>query len=189
MVREKRLKRVAGRAVLMLAVACMVLLTGCGVQQAQDAPEIPEAAAPAVTVVPRTTKPRHETPTTPDEPSPRVIPESAIATAIDVFMDYEQVIGAVVETDDDRSDVLWLIVQVSRGTTGDDAKEHADSLLRLLATFVAIESESFSRGPTKDDYGDLWDAYTAYIAVGTGPDNFLARGAMAKGTSIISWGR
>ncbi len=32
MVREKRIKRVAGRAVLLLVVASVVLLTGCGVR-------------------------------------------------------------------------------------------------------------------------------------------------------------
>ncbi len=47
MVREKRIKRVAGRAVLLLVVASMVLLTGCGVQQAQEAPTTP-ATPPVV---------------------------------------------------------------------------------------------------------------------------------------------
>lgn len=48
-------------------------------------------------------------------------------------------------------------------------------------------SEDDLKSPSKDNLGELYDYYDLQVGVGTGPDDFIAQGAMVTNASKITW--
>lgn len=85
-----------------------------------------------------------------------------------------------------EGDAVTIAMEVNAATDPDWARQQLHNAARFLATMVAGEHDGLE-GPARDDLGDLWDHYTLNVGAGTGPDNFIVRGAKVPTSPQIAW--
>lgn len=76
---------------------------------------------------------------------------------------------------------------VRRDTSAQEAQDIADNFVRMLSAFSVAWSNDFERSPTKDNYGDLWDSYTAWIGVHLESGKQPVQAVLVAGRHSIWW--
>jgi len=111
------------------------------------------------------------------------IPKEAISMANNTMRQYDEVADSAIVV---KGDEISLVVIVKYPVKKSIAMSLGDNFVRLLSSSAASYSDKFT-GPTKNNYGNLYNYYGLLVGVYTETEQEIALGAKVTGSPKITW--